>query len=65
MTNAHGAALWGRVTDILLGHITDDYGVMHFYPLSVPSNELRQQSEYWFSGYCDPAFYNYQLRGGK
>lgn len=54
MTNAQAAALWGRVTDILLGHVVDDFGVMHNFTCITTPN-----TDFWFDGYTDPDFYDY------
>lgn len=63
MTNAHGAALWGRVTDILLGHITDDFGVelAHNFAASHDNgfDGTFQVSIHYLDGFSDPDFFEH------
>ena len=60
MTTNHAIALWGVVTDILLGHITDCHGDM--IHTGYASNTARQATLFWSDGYSDPDFYSY-MRG--
>jgi hypothetical protein len=52
--------VWGRVNDILLGHVVDCFGNVHHTFLGdlggISGNPSMQQTWFWDSGYQDPSF---------